>query len=329
MTGLVLLLAAGVMNATFALPMKFTKQWSWENTWLVWSILALLVLPPIMGFATVPGLGGVYHQAPPGLVLKVALCGAGWGVAQVLFGLALDIIGIALTFSIVLGLSAAMGSLIPLVSLHPDEVLKPAGLTALAGIGLVVAGVAICAVAGRMREEAHVGKREGSIPFGRGLAIAITSGLCASMMNVGVAFGGPLTDAATAAGAASYWTVNAIWVPLLLGGAIPNVLYCVYLLRRNGTASKYGEYGTETYWFLAFVMACFWFGSSLLYGASIVQVGAVLGWPLFMSLIVILSSLLGVATGEWKAAGPKPLRIQMSGVLVLVLAVIVLSRASL
>jgi len=29
---------AGVLNASFALPMKFTRRWAWENTWAVWSV---------------------------------------------------------------------------------------------------------------------------------------------------------------------------------------------------------------------------------------------------------------------------------------------------
>jgi len=31
-TGFLLLVVAGVLNASFALPMKFTPRWAWENT---------------------------------------------------------------------------------------------------------------------------------------------------------------------------------------------------------------------------------------------------------------------------------------------------------
>jgi L-rhamnose-H+ transport protein len=330
--GLILLIAAGVMNASFSLPMKFTRKWAWENTWLVWSVYALLLLPAAVALLTIPHLGSVYQHAGSGIIIAVALFGAGWGVAQVLFGLALEVIGIALTFSIVLGLSAAMGSLIPLVRLHRDQMFTASGLTAIAGILLVLAGVAVCAVAGRMRESAQAVATRSRIPFMQGLAMAIASGICASMMNFGVAFGGPLIAASSASGTKSYFTVNSIWLPLMLGGAIPNLAYCIYLMRRNQTSGKFAGESTRSYWALAFVMACFWFGSSLLYGAAISMLGnlgAVLGWPLFMSLIVIIASLLGVLTGEWKSAGPKPLSVQITAVMILVVAVVVLSRASL
>ncbi len=42
--GMVLLILGGMMNASFTLPMKFTRRWSWENTWLAWTLFALLVL---------------------------------------------------------------------------------------------------------------------------------------------------------------------------------------------------------------------------------------------------------------------------------------------
>src|SRR5664280_61250 len=89
--GLMLVTIAGIANATFTLPMKFARHWAWENVWLVWSVMALMVFP---------------------------VCGAGWGLAQVMFGLSIDAIGIGLAFSIVLGISAAVGSLIPLIRLQ-------------------------------------------------------------------------------------------------------------------------------------------------------------------------------------------------------------------
>src|SRR5690349_11266397 len=111
--GFLLLVVAGVMNLSFALPMKYTRRWACENTWAVWAGFALLLMPLIAAAITVPQLPQVYAQAATRSVVLVAACGMGWGIAQVLFGLAVDSIGIALAFAIVLGLSAAIGGLIP------------------------------------------------------------------------------------------------------------------------------------------------------------------------------------------------------------------------
>ncbi|HEX9508673.1 MAG TPA: L-rhamnose/proton symporter RhaT, partial [Myxococcales bacterium] len=114
-------------------------------------------------------------------------------------------------------------------------------------------------------------------------------------------------------------------------GGIPNLLYCLYLMKRNKTGSRFGISGTGSYWALAAAMALFWFASTVIYGAAAAklgELGTVLGWPLFMSLIVITATVWGVMTGEWKNTGKQPLRIMSAGVAVLVGAIFVLSAAS-
>jgi L-rhamnose-H+ transport protein len=327
--GMCLLILAGIMNASFSLPMKFVRAWAWENTWLLWSAFALVLLPSALAFATIPAFGEILAGAA-GVALAVAVCGAAWGVAQVLFGLALEKIGISLTFSIVLGLSAAMGGLVPLVRLHRDKLLTRAGLVSLAGIALVLLGVTVSAVAGRMRDRSqHTETR--TTHFGVGLMMAIASGVCASMMNVGFSFGTQLSAAAAAHHANSLWWTDAIWVPLMAGGAIPNLLYCAYLLRKRKSSENYKAATAGRNVLLALAMAVLWFGSSVLYGiatAFLGDLGPAVGWPLFMSLIVIVASVLGVWTGEWRHAGSRALRVQGLAVLILVGAVVVLSRAT-
>ena len=74
--GLVLLLVAGIMNASFTLPMKFTRSWSWENTWLAWSIFALILLPPVVTALTVPHLGDVYRDYRKHVPMLIPFAGA-------------------------------------------------------------------------------------------------------------------------------------------------------------------------------------------------------------------------------------------------------------
>jgi L-rhamnose-H+ transport protein len=330
--GLLLLLVAGVMNASFTLPMKFTRNWAWENTWLVWSIFALVLLPPVVTVLTVANLGEVYNDAGKGPILLAAAFGAGWGVAQVFFGLAVESIGIALTFSLVLGISAAVGSLLPLLQLHSDKLFTRSGGAVITGVALVVIGVSICALAGRRRETvvgAAAGRSNSSMT--RGLILSILCGFGASFVNFGLAFGHPLLVSAQKFGTPSVWAPNAAWMPLMLAGSLPNIVYCLYLLSKNKSAARFSRAGTATHWLLALVMALFWFASTLLYGVSagkLGDLGPILGWPLFMSLIVIVASLLGIATGEWKNTGKQPVRLQLIGVGFLVVAVFVLGLAS-
>ena len=329
--GFLLLTIAGLMNASFTLPMKFTRRWAWENTWLVWTVFALLLLPAVTTLCTVPDVASVYRAAGVGQLIRVMAFGAGWGLAQVFFGLAVEAIGIALTFSLVLGTSAAVGALIPMLRLHQDKVHTPAGHAVLLGIATVLLGVAICAVAGRLRESARpeaAGKQRANATAG--LILAVVCGCGASFVNFGLAFGASLIDIAARHGASPINAVNAVWLPLMVAGAVPNLVYCLYLLNKNSSGRNFMR-SRFTHGTLAFVMAAFWFGSSLFYGASVAQLGplgAVLGWPLFMSLIVIAASLLGIVTGEWKNSGRWPLSIQLTGVATLILAIFILATAS-
>jgi L-rhamnose-H+ transport protein len=329
--GVVILAFAGIMNASFTLPMKYARRWSWENTWLAWTLIALVLLPIGTTYAALSRASAVYESAGVHVLRDVFLFGAGWGIAQVLFGLAVDAIGIALTFSLVLGTSAGAGTVLPLIRLHPKQLGTAAGHGVLGGVFLVIAGVLVCAVAGKLRENIMKGQA-GSVRKGMvlGIALAVLCGLGASLMNLGVAYGAPLIKVARAFGANDFAASNAIWMPLMLGGAIPNILYCLWLLRKNGSQRKFTQ-GGASHWAMAFVMAILWFGSTVLYGLSAVQMGAwgpILGWPLFMSLIVIAASLLGMFTGEWKGSGSVPLRIQWAGVTLLVLAVFILAETS-
>ena len=43
--GLGLMALAGIVGGNCMLPMKFARRWPWENMWLVFSLVALLVVP--------------------------------------------------------------------------------------------------------------------------------------------------------------------------------------------------------------------------------------------------------------------------------------------
>ncbi len=334
--GLLVLFFAGLMNGSFTLPMKFTRRWAWENTWLVWTLFALLLFPPALALLTLPPLREIYSQAGIAPILTVASFGAGWGISQVFLGLAVEGIGMALSFSVILGISAAVGSLIPLMRFHPEMLFARAGLVVLLGVALVLLGVGLAAIAGRGREAATgytPALRPGSSrpSIARGLLYATISGLGSALVNFGFAFGGALILAARQHGANPLWAPNAAWLPLMLAGGIPNLLYCIHLMRKNSTTARFSAPGSISHWILAALMAFFWFASTVLYGVGATllgPLGAVLGWPFFMSLIVITATGWGVATGEWKQAGRKPLRILWLAAGVLVMAIFVLGLST-
>src|ERR1039458_506802 len=84
--GLALVVLGGMLNGSFAAPMKKLAVWRWENIWLLYSFAGLLILPWAVALATVPHLGGVFQQSSPAVMAKVALFGFAWGIGGLLFG---------------------------------------------------------------------------------------------------------------------------------------------------------------------------------------------------------------------------------------------------
>jgi len=330
--GFCLLLLAGIGSASFTVPMKFNRNWAWENTWLIWSVLALVVLPLLVTFGTIPEIGAVYAQIGLVPVLIAAALGLGWGIAQVLFGVAVESIGITLAFSIVPGMSVALGSLVPLFFLHPERVSTKSGIVVLSGVALALVGVIVCAIAGGRKHGLQAADTAPHKPaFRRGLVIAICSGTGAAMVNLGLAFGAPLIKIARDHGASPVAAPNVIWLPIMLAGSIPNILYCLHLMQKNKTAHRFQEPGRSASLLRTAVMAIAWFGGILLYGVASGLMGSwgvIVGWPLFMTTVIVVAGIMGVATGEWKNTGNRPFSIQMSGMAVLIVAIFILWDAS-
>ncbi len=117
-------LIAGLLNGSFVVPMKRMKGWHWESTWLVFSTVGLLIVPWLTAFLTVPHLGALVISSPAAELAKVLLFGLGWGIGNILFGLGVTQLGLALGYGIILGIIATVGSVLPLVILHPDRIWK-------------------------------------------------------------------------------------------------------------------------------------------------------------------------------------------------------------
>ncbi len=227
----------------------------------------------------------------------------------------------SLGFSIILGLTAALGSLIPMVVLAPREILSVRGSSVLAGLGIVLIGIYLCGVASGMKERARASAGSTSARDLRaGIVICVLSGIFASMLNLAMAFGQDIARRAVELGATTYHASNAIWVIAVAFGAIANTGYCILLLVRNGTASVFRARGTASHWLLGIMMGSLWFGGVTVYGsgsATLGRWGAVLGWPLLMAVMIITANVLGRLTGEWRHAPRKARRIMLAGVGVL------------
>ena len=327
--GIVLSLVAGVLNGSFATPTKYARKWQWENIWSVWSVVAMFILPWLLVLATIPHAGSLYATISSREIVLLMLFGAGFGLAQIFFCLGIAAVGIALNFAIAIGISTALGSLVPLILQHPDRILTPQGEFILLGVVLTLAGIVFSAAAGREKEK-HLrsstppsgGASTKTVSFAAGLTFCILAGLGSPLGNFGLAFCTSTVQRAVELGASVTNKYNVIWAPLYSAALVPYLIYCVYLWRKNRSFRLFGESGTGINWLYGIVMGALWMGSSAIYGVAasrIGDMGPVLGWPLFMSVIIITSSVWGFLTGEWKGAGRKSANSMILAIVFLIL----------
>ena len=308
--------------------MKRMPAWRWENSWLLFALSGLLVLPWIINFATVPNVAGVYAGASPFNLIKVFLFGLLWGVGATLFGLAISRVGMALGFALILGITSSFGSLIPMAILHSEQLLAKRGLALIAGSAVMMLGLVFLAFAGRTREH-DLGKDNGvRSGFASGLVLCIFSGILSSMMNFSFVFGDELRLRAIQSGARNAMAANPIWALTVTGGFVANFLYCVYLLNKNRTWSVFREGNPSTCWLLGILMGLLWFGGMVLYGmgaASLGALGGIVGWPIFMTIDIIAALFWGAVSGEWQGASHRALVYNWAGVAVLLVAIAIIS----
>jgi L-rhamnose-H+ transport protein len=66
-----------------------------------------------------------------------------------------------------------------------------------------------------------------------------------------------------------------------------------------------------------------WLAGIFLYGMGAIRLGKMgssIGWALVMSFMVVVANLWGISTGEWSGADRRPLRVMITGLGILVVA---------
>src|SRR5437868_3394855 len=153
--GLTAVVLAGALQGLFAVPMKYARRWNYENISLIFSSAGMVFLPWMLTVATVPHFVEVYSLTPMPVLVRIAGFGLCWGIGSALVGLGLNLVGIVLGMAIILGLSASLGSLIPLLILSPQHLHTSQGRSYLVGTAIMLGGIAVCAHAGRLRDAAR------------------------------------------------------------------------------------------------------------------------------------------------------------------------------
>ena len=318
--GILLALIAGALNGMFALPMKLNKNWAWENNWFPFSFLSLMIFPLVIVVLSIPKPIELLISLPIHIIITGLLCGVIIYGGSLLFGISLGYIGIALSFTLLVGSMSIVGVLLPLIIFNSNILFSTGGIFILSGVLLFLISLYFSFKAGKLKEASlksqNIENNGGKSSIKKGMILAITGGVLSGLLSLvmNMNWAKEIVDKAVQTGNANIsYASNAVLFIILIGGIIPNTVYCIYLLNKNNNWSLYKKFNSIIYWISILSMGLLYSASTGLWGISISEsmlgkMGPSVGWALFIGMMVISSNISGYITGEWKSAGKKSLK---------------------
>ncbi|MEN8202310.1 MAG: L-rhamnose/proton symporter RhaT [Bacteroidota bacterium] len=337
MYGILLILIGSVAAASFYVPFKKVKQWSWESYWIMQGVAAWLIAPWVAALLTVPSgtLMDIIREAPASAKWLTLMFGAFWGVGGLTFGLSIRYMGVALGQSLVLGLVAALGTLIPAIVAGEDLFATRAGILTVVGVAVALAGIAIIGYAGILKnknlseEERKAAVKEFSLK--KGIPIAILSGVMSAAFAYGYASGAPIEEVAAKYNTSPLFVSNPTLIFILLGGFVVNLAYCVTLNIKNKTYKDYITVSGGVFLnniAFTFLAGFLWFLQFHFYGMGKSQIPEAMeafSWSILMALVIAMSNIWGLFLKEWKGVSRKTIVILLTGILILILSTFVIN----
>src|SRR6185503_12624495 len=161
--GVIFHFLGGFASGSFYIPYKKVRGWAWESYWIVGGLFSWLIVPPLAAWLTIPHFGEIIHDTNGHILLLTYFFGLLWGIGGLTYGLGVRYLGVSLGSTIILGLCAVFGSLIPSVyyNFFPQAgrvtinamISTNWGQTVLLGIAICVIGIVVCGNAGTMKEK--------------------------------------------------------------------------------------------------------------------------------------------------------------------------------
>ncbi|HUL32620.1 MAG TPA: L-rhamnose/proton symporter RhaT [Candidatus Eisenbacteria bacterium] len=244
----------GLASASFYVPYRGVKQWSWETYWLVGGIFSWILAPWIVAVVMTRDLFQVLAEAPRETIFWAIFFGLLWGVGGLTFGLTMRYLGLSLGMAVVLGLCAAFGTLMPPIfsGVFMSQVLgTTSGCVILLGVLVCLLGIACAGVAGiykeRVMSEEQKKKVIKEFDLKKGIGVAILSGIMSACFAYGLAAGSPIKALTLKHGTATLWQGLPVLVVVLIGGFTTNFVWCIALNIRNKTGFQYFSTSAEKY----------------------------------------------------------------------------------
>ncbi|HXS75315.1 MAG TPA: L-rhamnose/proton symporter RhaT [Terracidiphilus sp.] len=235
----------GLASASFYVPFRRVRGWSWETYWLAGGVMSWIIAPWILAVSLTHNLFHVLQTAPISAVLWTYFFGVLWGLGGLTFGLTMRYLGLSLGMSVALGYTAVFGTLVPPIFHRQFMQLlaQRSGIVILVGVGICIGGIVLAGAAGISKEHelSHEEKLASIQEFSlkRGLGVATFCGVMSSCFAFGLDAGNPIKELTVGQGTPVMWQGLPVLVVLLAGGFTTNFIWCFVLSMQN---KSYGEY---------------------------------------------------------------------------------------
>jgi len=332
--GLTMLILGGISAGSSYVPLKGVKGWAWESLWAVQGLVAWLLLPLLLALLATPHLFTVLHSTDTSTLATTYAFGFLWGLGGLAWGMAVRYIGLALGFTIATGFLSSLGTLVPIIAQGrlTETLATTPGRITIGSIALSLIGIIICGKAGWQREKETTATKV--FQFKKGIGIAFAAGVLGACFAFGIAAGDPIKQKAIAEGASPIMANSPVFFIELLGGITVNLLYCLFMNRRNRTFSDYRQAANprelKTNYAFSALVGALWYLQFVFYGMAAFYMGpySFANWSVHMSFMVVASNLWGYYFKEWKGASKATIRWNTAGILVLVIAGIIMGVAA-
>ncbi len=329
LTGILIAVFAGILLGLYALPEKFTKDFKFENTWGLFFFINMLIVPFLAIMVFITGASNIFSSVPSDVLLKMVFASVLWGIGVMMWGKAINYIGLSLGFSLFIGTVILIGSLLPFLveGLPPTNVFT----TILGGILVVLIGVVINGKAGllRQKDEDSTNLVVGDSSMVTGIFIAVGGGVLATGFSYANAVGRPyLQEASQLMGNADWVTALAVMCVIYVSGGVPITLYFIYEIGKKKLWSSFKTEAIVQNLTLISVMALFNFAASILFAFAAFNLGSsgnTVGYAIFNTVSVAVAIISGIVTGEWAKAASRTKVFLYLGLTCMIIGVLIIA----